>query len=129
MIVGQEFVFDFHISEKIYSGFIDTFDDRNSLHVSDEYAQGKGFPSKVMHGNILCGFLSRFVGELLPARNTVIHSIAINFRNPCHLGDTVTLKVRIVDFHESVSVFVMKFSFMSVNKTAASGNLQIGLLA
>jgi acyl dehydratase len=38
------------------------------LHIDDDYARSKGFKQKVMHGNILCGFLSRFVGELLPVK-------------------------------------------------------------
>ncbi|QFY41382.1 hypothetical protein F6R98_01045 [Candidatus Methylospira mobilis] len=128
MILGQEFTVDFQISEKIYSGFINIFDDRNALHISDEYARSKGFESRVMHGNILCGFLSRFVGELLPVENTVIHSIAINFRNPCYLEEVVTLKARVEEVHESVSVYVFKFSFIIGSRTAATGNLQIGLL-
>jgi len=125
---GQEFCVGFKITEKVYTGFIDAFDDRNPLHVSDEYAKSKGYPSKVMHGNILCGFLSRFVGELLPVENTVIHSISISFRNPSYLGDTVTLRAKIKEVHESVSVFIFKYSFHSDDQVLASGDLQIGLL-
>lgn len=129
MQVGDEFHFDFLIDEKIHAGFIAVFDDRNALHVDDVYAQGKGFPAKVMHGNILNGFLSRFVGELLPVKNTIIHTMGINFRRPCHLNDLVTLHATIVEVHESVDVYVFKYTFQVGEKIVAMGNLQVGLLA
>jgi 3-hydroxybutyryl-CoA dehydratase len=129
MEAGQEFNFDFRVDEKVHGGFIKVFDDRNLLHVDDDYARSKGFSSKVMHGNILNGFLSRFVGELLPVKNTIIHSIGITYRKPCYLDDLLSLRATIEEVHESVGVYLFKFSFSARDQVVALGNLQIGLLA
>ena len=71
---GAAFTHSFDVSEQIYRGFVDTFKDRNPFHMDDEAARDKGFAHKVMHGNILCGFLSYFVGECLPLKSVLIHS-------------------------------------------------------
>ena len=125
---GQVFQCKFEITEDVYENFKTTFCDFNPLHTDDEYARSKGFNSKVMHGNILCGFISRFVGELLPQKNTVIHSVDIKFRKPCYLNDVVILNAEIIEIYESISTYIINFSFTSASVVNATGTLQIGLL-
>ena len=118
----------FLISPDIYNGFMNTFNDKNSLHINDSYAKSKGFDEKVMHGNILCGFLSTFVGELLPSKNTIIHKISIDFLKPCYLNDEINLDAEIVETYESVSTCIIDFKFSNTRHIVAKGTLQIGLI-
>jgi len=128
MIENQKFKTTYQISEDIYTGFMKLFDDNNSLHTDSDYAKSKGFNEKVMHGNILCGFLSNFVGEMLPQSNTIIHNISINFVKPCYVNDIVNLDVTVTEFHKSVSVGILDFKFYSNQMLVAKGTIQIGLI-
>ena len=129
MIVGDCFLEKFTITQEVYESFKKTFMDFNALHTDDSYARSKGFEEKVMHGNILCGFLSCFIGELLPKSNTIIHSLKISYKKPCYLNDVVTLDATLFEVYESVKVYVFKFKFLVEYETKAIGEIQIGLLA
>ena len=126
---GDLYTQEFFISDELYSGFIELFNDRNPLHTDETFAQQKGFKSKVMHGNILNGFLSYFVGECLPLKNVIIHSQEIKFSKPIFLHDTITLHAQVKEFFESVNALQIAFYFEnSDNMKLAKGNIQIGIL-
>ena len=126
---GAKFTHEFVVSQAVYEGFIHTFNDRNLYHVSDEAAQAKGFAGKIMHGNILNGFLSYFIGECLPVKTIVIQSQEIKFHKPVYLNDTVTLNAEVSDFHESVRTAEISFQFVNQhNVRVARGKMFIGLL-
>lgn len=126
---GDRFVHTFELSPAVYEGFIKLFQDSNPLHTDESFAQRKGFRSRVMHGNILNGFISFFVGECLPLKNVMLYSQTIEYRRPVYLGDVLELVVDVEAFHESVKVAEMKYRFTNVDRVkVANGRLQIGLL-
>jgi len=126
---GARFTRQFVVSQSVYDGFIHTFNDRNPYHVSDEAARANGFTGKIMHGNILNGFLSYFVGECLPIKTVVIQSQEIKFHKPVYLNDTVTLNAEVSDFHESVRTAEISFQFLNQDDIkVARGKIFIGLL-
>jgi 3-hydroxybutyryl-CoA dehydratase len=125
--LNQQFELKFKVTESLYSGFIENFQDKNPLHTSDSFAISKGFKSKVMHGNILNGFLSYFVGETLPSKNVIIHSQEIQFKNPVFLNDSLDFKAEVSGIYESVKAVEFKFKFLNSNlKVVAKGKIQIG---
>ncbi|RKS96274.1 MaoC/PaaZ C-terminal domain-containing protein [Chryseobacterium defluvii] len=124
--LNQVFQHQFKVDENIYNGFITVFNDRNSLHIDDEFAQNKGFKAKVMHGNILNGFLSYFIGELLPTEEVMILSQTINFKRPVYLHDVLNFEAVVDEQSEAVQVNTFKFNFMNAErKTVAAGKIQI----
>ncbi|WP_333601143.1 MaoC/PaaZ C-terminal domain-containing protein [Flavobacterium sp.] len=124
------FTANFTISDEIYNGFISVFQDKNPLHTDHQFAAEKGFQSVVMHGNILNGFLSYFIGECLPTKNVIIHSQEIQYKNAVYLKDTLQFKAVVVGVYESVKAVEFKFDFKnSEAKTVAKGKIQIGLLS
>lgn len=126
---GDIFTNTFHVNSDVYQGFIQTFNDQNPLHTNKEFAAGKGFPEVVMHGNILNGFLSYFIGEMLPTKDVMIVSQNIDFKKPVFLNDTLSFKAEIVDFHESVSLIDFRFDFTNVKgRKVAKGNIKIVVL-
>lgn len=127
--VDDVFVENFIVSNEIYNGFITLFKDRNPLHTEIQFAQSKGFQSEVMHGNILNGFISYFIGEGLPTKNVMIHSQEIQFKNPVYLNDCLQFKATIIGVYDSVNAVEFKFDFKNASgKTVAKGKIQIGLL-
>jgi 3-hydroxybutyryl-CoA dehydratase len=126
---GDRFEYQFKITNEIYSGFISLFNDKNPLHTNKSFAQEKGFDSVVMHGNILNGFLSYFIGECLPIKNVIIQTQEIKFFKPTYLNDDLNFQADIVDVFESVNMIEIKFVFRN-NKDAkvASGKINIGTI-
>lgn len=129
MKAGDSFTREFHLTGDVQRGFIELFGDRNPLHVDGDFARGKGFASEVMHGNILGGFLSYFIGECLPTRNVIIHSEKIKFLKPVYRDDKLELEAAVRDVFESVGVAEIEFQFRNSRRdTVAKGLVSIGLL-
>lgn len=55
----------FIVSLAVYTAFQQCSGDYNPLHTDEEFARGKGFPERVMYGNILNAFVSMLIGESL----------------------------------------------------------------
>jgi acyl dehydratase len=124
--LGDTFNSEFILSKDIYDGFINIFNDKNPMHVDLEFAQNYGYSSVVMHGNILNGFISYFIGEELPVKEIVILSQDIKFNNPVYLNDILQLNVSVFEIYESVNVINFKFKFINQkNITVAKGKFQI----
>jgi 3-hydroxybutyryl-CoA dehydratase len=128
--VNQGFEREFTVSDEIYQGFIRLFHDKNPLHTDGEFAKARGFKGPVMHGNILNGFLSYFIGELLPSKDVIIHSQEISYKKPVYLNDTLTFRAVVGEIYESVNAVVFKFQFYNqAGESAARGKIQIGILS
>ncbi len=125
MNVGDSFSFEVTVTEEAYKAFTDIFQDRNKLHVDDAYALEKGFDSKVMHGNILNGFVSYFVGEVLPIENVMIISQSIKYRKPVYLGDRLNFEASVSDFFDSVALYDFKFTIKRDELSVAKGDVQV----
>ncbi|NCU05647.1 MAG: hypothetical protein GXC73_16880, partial [Chitinophagaceae bacterium] len=108
---GDIFKLTFAVTYEVYNGFVTTFNDRNPLHCNEVFAVERGFQGKVMHGNILNGFLSYFVGEGLPDKNVIIHSQSIQFKRPVYLEDVLSFEAVVHDVYESVRVVEFSFVF------------------
>lgn len=119
----------FDVSSEVYNGFIQVFKDNNPLHTNERFAQTNGFKGRVMHGNILNGFISYFVGECLPVKNVIIHSQEIQFKLPVYLEDKLLFEAVVTGIYDSVNAVEFKFNFKNDGqKVVAKGKLQIGLL-
>ncbi len=126
MKAGDKFETHFAVSEAVYQGFLETFKDRHPLHTDSEYAQGLGFQGIVMHGNILNGFVSYFVGEKLPATDLMLITQEIQYLKPVFLNDSLVLKVSLTEWHESVKVYDFSFVFENqFQKKVAKGKFQV----
>ncbi|MDI9339182.1 MAG: MaoC/PaaZ C-terminal domain-containing protein [Sediminibacterium sp.] len=127
---GDSYTQQFTVTEAVYNGFLNAFGDRNPLHTDEAYAMQKGFQGRVMHGNILNGFLSYFIGECLPTKDVIIHSQSIQFNKPVFLNDTLLLEAQVAEVIESVKVVSFKYTFKNAEgKRVAKGEIQIGLTA
>lgn len=129
MKIGDTFRQEFTVTEKIYRGFRELFNDNNPLHTDISFANAKGFSGVVMYGNILNGFLSYFIGECLPDKNVIIHSQEIKYYKPVFLNDRLIFTAEVADIFESVHAVEIKFRFDNEhNVKIAKGKIQIGLM-
>lgn len=126
---GDSYSQQFTVSEAVHRDFVALFGDENPLHTDEVFAKAKGFQGRVMHGNILNGFLSYFIGECMPTKDVIIHSQEIQFKNAVYMGDVLDFSATVEGFYESVNAVEFKFSFKNAaSKVVAKGKIQIGLL-
>jgi 3-hydroxybutyryl-CoA dehydratase len=127
--LGDKYENFFVVNEQVYNGFISIFKDTNPLHTDEQFAINKGFKGCVMHGNILNGFVSYFIGECLPDKDVIIHKQEIIYKNPVYINDQLLFEAQLVEIYESVNSFLFKFTFKNEDlKVVAKGQVQIGLL-
>jgi acyl dehydratase len=119
----------FVVTPEVYKHFQECSNDRNPLHTDEEFARAKGFPEKVMYGNILNAFVSYFIGECLPTKDVIIHFQEIAFKNPVFMNEILDFEARVSNVYEAVNAIEFKYKFIkSGGKIAAKGSIQIGLL-
>src|SRR4051812_19895659 len=118
---------EYVITPKTYELFLDAFDDRSPVHVDAGEARGRGFSGCVMHGAILNGFLSHFIGMRMPGRRALLLSSELQFSNPCYLHDRLRLRARVAQRVESVRTLVIhvRFDNETQGTLAAKGRVQV----
>jgi 3-hydroxybutyryl-CoA dehydratase len=127
---GLRVSYRYKISREVYQQFLAAFGDTNPLHLDDAYAQQCGLPEKVMHGMILGGFISHFVGVRFPGAGSLLHAVNTQFKSPCHLGDEILIEATVTQVVESVKVVAMDMVLRNVtrNRVAAKSKVQVGIL-
>lgn len=128
-IFDKEYQHKFVVTQAVYDGFQQCSGDFNPLHTNQDFAKGKGFPQCVMYGNILNGFVSYFIGMLLPTQEVIIHSQDIMFKNPVFLNDELDFTAKVEDISEVVNTVIFKYTFRNAaGKLVARGHVQIGVI-
>lgn len=126
---GDTYTCTFITNSSVYEGFKAIFRDNNPLHTNTNFAVQKGFKTKVMHGNILGGYLSYFIGEKLPDKNVIILSQEIKYLLPVYLDDELTLDATVDHVSEAVKVVEFIFNFKNQHQQKiAKGKITIGLI-
>lgn len=126
---GDKFCESYNINEDIYKGFISLFKDDNPLHINSAFAISKNFKDKVMHGAILAGFLSHFIGVCLPIKNVLVQTYELHFLKPIFINDQLFFEATVIGIFESVNTIEFKYKFLTSNKTiVAKGKILISII-
>lgn len=117
----------YRIDTPQFTALTEAFGDKNPLHVDDEYARGAGFERKVMHGAILQGFLSHFVGMVFPGTLSTLLSVDLRYANPSYSGDAVELNAKVTQKLETHRILVIDVEFKNLTREriAARGRIQV----
>ena len=127
--VNAEFTHKYTIDDTAYEMLVKVFQDKSPLHIDEDYAKSAGFAGRVMHGAILQGFLSHFVGMYFPGKKSLILAVSVNYHRPSYLGDEVSLTARVRQKVETGRVIVLEVKFKNAASLAvvASGKVQVSL--
>ena len=120
---------DYTLTKTVYEAFLLAFDDRSPVHVDDGYAQASGFRERVMHGAILNGFLSNFIGMHFPGRQSLWLSVDLRYLRPTYLGDALNLQAVVAQKVESQRVLVLNIVIRNHTQVVvtARGKVQVAL--
>jgi acyl dehydratase len=89
--VGMKETHDYVITPEVYKSFLAVFHDYSPPHVDEAFAKSRGFQGRVMHGSILNGFLSHFIGMHFPGRLSLLLAVDMRYSNPSYLGDAIRI--------------------------------------
>jgi acyl dehydratase len=125
--VGEKSVRAYRITAEVYSHFLAAFDDRSPIHVDEEYARSRGFAGRVMHGAILNGFLSHFVGVHFGGRQALLLAVDLRYSSPSYIDDVLEIRATITQKADAVRVVVVRLEIFNVarGELAAAGRAQI----
>jgi acyl dehydratase len=124
---GTEVAQRYTISPAVHARFMEAFEDVSPIHVDEAYARTRGFKGKVMHGAILNGFVSNFVGVHFPGRRALLLSVDLRFANPSYLGDVIEVHAAVTQKVDAERVIVLRLAIENVTQgtTAATGRAQV----
>jgi 3-hydroxybutyryl-CoA dehydratase len=125
--VGEKHSRDYLITEETYRRFLDTFEDHSPVHVDEAHAISIGFKGRVMHGAILNGFISHFIGMHFPGRYSLLLAVDLRFSNPSYIGDTVHMEAVVSQKLDSRNIIVIDATLTNItnNSLAARSRIQV----
>ena len=93
---------NFQVTKEVYTAFQQCSGDYNPLHNDEELAKRKGFPERVMYGNILNAFASALVASICQLK--ISSSFAGHtIQAPVFMGDKLEAEVKVDGIYESVN--------------------------
>ena len=95
--VGDTAYFSKTVSESdvyLYAGITG---DLNPAHINEAYAKDTFFKTRIAHGMLTAGFISRILGMQLPGPGTIYMRQSLNFLAPVRFDDTITALVEVMD--------------------------------
>ncbi len=110
------------ITAELVDRFVELSGDFSPLHVEDQAGRAVGYRGRVVHGMLLGSLVSSVIGTQLPGRFGVLQEIQFSFRNPCYIGDRITIEVTVAEFHEALQLLSGKVEV----RNAAGGLLARG---
>ena len=90
--IGLSKEFQVTITESMVNDFAKISGDFSPIHMDETYAKSTTFNKRVVHGMLLASFLSRVDGMYLPGKHALYFSQNVEFRNPCFIGDELTIE-------------------------------------
>lgn len=87
--------------------------DHSSIHVDDEYARGRGFEDRLVHGMLIGSLISGFVGMVLPGKHGLLQSISLQFRRPIYAPDQLTFQGTVSRVSKATKTLVIELKVFS----------------
>ena len=124
---GQRESFDYAFTPVVYQHFLDAFHDYSPIHVDEDYAKSRGFAGRVMHGSLLNGFVSHFIGIWFPGRFSLLLAVDLRFAKPSYLGDCLRLETVVSQKMDAKNIIVLdaQLSNLTQNHLAARARIQV----
>ena len=95
--VGQTAIFEKFVEERDIQLFAAMSGDRNPVHLDAEFAAGTPFKERIAHGMFSGALISAAVACTLPGPGTIYLGQTMKFTRPVKLGDTLTVRLEILE--------------------------------
>lgn len=106
--MGQTAKFAKTISESDVYLFAGITGDFNPAHVNEAYASQTFFKTRIAHGLLPAGLISRVLAMDLPGPGTVYVGQELKFLAPVRIGDTITAHVEVIELNPEKNRVVLR---------------------
>ena len=125
--MGKSAEFQVSLEPALIEKFAELSGDRNPIHLSNDHALSLGFASRVAHGMLLAGLVSRLVGEYLPGGDVLLLSIKVDFHQPSHAGDLLNVSGCVVNESSATRTLEIQFQIQHGRGIACKGKVLVQL--
>jgi len=125
--VGMKETRDYVITSEVIEHFLAAFHDHSPVHVDETYAKSRGFQGRVMHGSLLNGFISHFVGMHFPGKLSLLLAVDLRFSNPSYLGDVIRVEAVVGQKMDAHNIVILDATLTNLtrNHLAARGRINV----
>ena len=89
--------------------------DCSPIHMDEAYAQGRGYPGRVVYGMLGASLFSTLAGVYLPGEHCLLHSVESKFAKPIFIGDTLTVSGVVEEVNETFGEITIKAAITNQN--------------
>jgi 3-hydroxybutyryl-CoA dehydratase len=105
--LGMEATLSRTITEEDIHLFAEVSGDHNPIHMNAEYAERTLFGKRIAHGFLIGSLISAVLGNDLPGPGSIYLGQTLKFLAPIHIGDTVTVTVKVVAVREDKRIVTL----------------------
>ena len=116
--VGDRASYTFRVTAAEIDTFAKLSADNNSLHVDDEFANRRGFPSRVAHGMLTLSAISKLIGTQLPGHGSLWMSQDLQFVQPVLVDTELLAEVRVTAVSGAAQIVVLETTVKNVATAA-----------
>lgn len=106
--IGTEATLSRTITEDDILLFAIVSGDKNPLHLDADYAERSLFGKRIAHGFLIGSLISAVLGNVLPGPGSIYLGQTLRFLAPIHIGDTVTVLVKVVALREDKRIVTLQ---------------------
>ena len=96
------------ISENDIINFAEISEDKNPIHLSEEYAKGTIFKKRIAHGMLSASLISAILGTKLPGKGSIYLNQTLEFLKPVYINDLITAEVEIIELIPEKNKIILK---------------------
>jgi acyl dehydratase len=123
--VGQTASYSKTVGERDIQLFAEVSGDRNPVHLDAEYAASTMFKERIAHGMFSGALISAAVACELPGPGTIYLGQQMRFTAPVKLGDTLTVRLEILEKLPKFRVRVATRVFNQNDELVVDGEAEI----
>jgi 3-hydroxybutyryl-CoA dehydratase len=125
--IGTKGSFQSEITKDKMNCFLKISGDENPMHMSDSYAQEKGFRARLVYGMLTASLYSTLAGMYLPGEKCILKSVETYFQNPVYVGDILNVSGVVKEKDERFQQVTVKAKITNQNgKTVSKATILVG---
>ncbi len=125
LTVDQESVLTKTITESDILDFARLTGDNNPVHIDEEFAKQTIFKKRIAHGFLSASLISTLIASKLPGPGSIYLGQTMKFLSPVYIGDTVTVKVKILSINLEKKRVLLLTECFNKDKKILTGEAEI----
>lgn len=105
--IGMKSSISKKIMEEDIVKFAEVSEDKNPVHLDENYAKKTIFKKRIVHGMLSASLISAVLGTKLPGEGSIYLKQSLKFVKPVFLNDTITAIVEIKQLYENKNIIVL----------------------